>query len=67
MITRIDVVEYLVCKGSDRTEVELATAIYGTGAYQQLVNQDCTMLVARGKIERRGAGGQTDPYRYHPK
>ena len=67
MLTQADVITFLVLKGSGRTERELAQAIHGNNAYQQQVNQDCQMLVLRGKVERRGQGGPADPYRYFPK
>ncbi len=35
--------------------------------YQQRVNQDCNLLVDRGRAERRGLGGPGDPYHYYPK
>lgn len=60
-----DVLQYLIEKSPGRTERELAEAIYGRDT-QQLVNQDCRLLATAGKVERRGAGGRSDPYRYHP-
>jgi hypothetical protein len=66
MLTQIEVLEYLIHKGPGRTELELCEAICGSRAYQQLVNQDCRMLVNALKAERRGDGGQADPYRYYP-
>lgn len=47
------------------TESELALAIFGMKGYQQRVNSTCRLLIARGEIERRGDGGQTDPFTYH--
>jgi hypothetical protein len=66
MLTQVDVLDYLIEKGPGRTEVELSAAIHGFGASQQRVNQDCVMLTNAGKVERRGEGGVTDPYRYYP-
>ena len=66
-MTQIDVLQFLIAKGPDRTEIELARAIHGDAAYQQQVNQDIRMLVDRGDIKRRGSGGPNDPYRYRPK
>ena len=63
---QIDVLEFLIEKGPGRTEIELAQAIFGSEAYQQSVNQDCRLLVNRGKVERRGEGGRADPYTYYP-
>jgi hypothetical protein len=60
-----DVLLHLIEKGPGRKERELAQAIYGRDT-QQLVNQDCRILGRAGKIERRGGGGPTDPYRYYP-
>jgi hypothetical protein len=64
---QVDVLQFLIEKGPDRTEIELARSIHGDNAYQQQVNQDLRMLADRGSIERRGGGGQHDPYRYFPK
>ena len=64
MLTQVVVLEYLIQKGPDRTEKQLAEAIHGLGANQQLVNQDCRMLADRGRIERLGDGGPNDPFRY---
>ena len=66
MPEKIDVIEFLIRKGPDRTERELAEAMYGRSAYQQHVNQECRMLADKGKVERRGTGGPGDPFRYHP-
>ena len=63
-VTLGDVLLFLIEKGPGRTEAELAEAVYADKAYQQRVNQDCRLLVTRGEIERRGAGGASDPYRY---
>lgn len=62
---QISVLKFLVEKGPGRTEIELARAIHGEGAYQQQVNQDLRMLVDSGAVERRG-GGPDGPYRYFP-
>jgi hypothetical protein len=61
-----DVLIYLIEKGPGRTEAQLAAAIYGSGAEQQRVNQDCRLLAGGGKVERRGEGGPGDPFRYYP-
>lgn len=66
MTTIIDVVECLIQHGPGRTEAQLAEAIFGPDGYQQRVNQECHLLVNRGLVERRGTGGQSDPYRYFP-
>jgi hypothetical protein len=64
MLIKMDVVQYLIGQGPGRTAVELAQAIHGPLGYQQNVNQECEMLTHAGRVERRGAGGPTDPYRY---
>jgi hypothetical protein len=64
---QIDVLQFLIEKGFGRTEIDLARAIHGDNAYQQQVNQDIRMLVDRGKVDRRGTGGPSYPYRYFPK
>ena len=66
MLVQIDVIEYLISKYPGRTEIEISQAIFGDNAYQQSVNQDCRMLARNGKIERRGQGGQSDPFKYYP-
>lgn len=48
-----DTLKFLIEKGPGRTERELAHAIYGEKGYQQLVNQDCGLLVGSGKVEVR--------------
>jgi hypothetical protein len=60
-----DVLLFLIEKGPGRTEAQLAEAIYAGKAYQQRVNQDCRLLVDRGRITRRGDGGPSDPYKYY--
>ncbi len=48
-----------------RTENDLAALIFGRNqAYQQRVNAACRLLVAEGKIVRKGRGGAYDPYTY---
>ena len=66
MTTISDVLRFLIESGPGRTETELAQAIFGTDGYQQRVNSDCNLLVNRGLVERRGAGGPSDAYRYFP-
>lgn len=61
-----EVLEFLVEKGPGRTETQLAEAIFGEGADQQRVNQDCRLLVGKGTVDRQGNGGAGDPYRYYP-
>jgi hypothetical protein len=60
------VLEFLIRNGPGRTETELAEAIFGRQGYQQRVNQDCYLLTGKGTVERRGDGGNTDPFRYFP-
>jgi hypothetical protein len=68
MLTIAEVLPFLIEKGPGRTEKQLAEAIYGPGpqAYQQHVNQDCRMLADARKVERRGSGGQSDPFKSYP-
>lgn len=56
----------LVRRRPGMTELEIAKAIHGPSAVQQHINQDCRILVVRGFIQRRGAGGRADPYVYYP-
>jgi hypothetical protein len=60
------VIQYLIEHGRGRTELELAKAIHGDAGIQQNVNQDCEALARTGRVERRGAGGQHDPFKYYP-
>jgi hypothetical protein len=66
MLTLADVLMFLIEKGPGRTEAELAEAIFGDRAYQQRVNGECRLLVDRGRIERRGTGDPSDPFKYFP-
>lgn len=65
-LVQMDVLAYLVRKGPGRTAMELARAIHGERAYQQQVNQDLELLTAQGKVERRGNGVPSNPFRYYP-
>lgn len=66
MLIQRDVIEFLIGKCHGRTEMDIAEAIFGKSAYQQSVNQDCHMLADAGIVERRGSGGQSDPFKYYP-
>jgi hypothetical protein len=48
------------------TELELAKQLFGPAAVQQRVNQHCRRLVEQRKLDRRGSGGQLDPFVYFP-
>lgn len=62
----VDQLLRLIQRHSGKTEMELATLIFGPKAYQQRVNSDCHLLISRGLVERRGMGGPSDPFRYFP-
>jgi hypothetical protein len=47
------------------TELEIAQKLYGATAVQQRVNGDCRFLLKKGLVERRGAGGRSDPFVYY--
>ena len=66
MVILFDVIEFIIHKRPGITEAELAEAIYGGRGYQQQVNQDCRRLESGKKVERRGAGGSSDPFKYYP-
>ena len=51
---------------SDRAETELTRAIHGGMAHKKRLNDECALLLEEGKVERRGAGLKSDPYRYWP-
>lgn len=57
----------LIRKRRGATELEIAQHLFGPRATQQRVNPTCRELVARGLILRRGSGGRSDPYTYHPR
>lgn len=63
---KLDILQYLIEKGPGRSEAELARAIYGERATQQMVNQDVALLIGRGRIVRKGDGGPSDPFRLFP-
>lgn len=65
-MTLADTLNFLIGNGPGRTEAQLAEAIFGAEGYPQRVNGDCRLLESRGHVERRGAGGPNDPYRYYP-
>ena len=65
--TVADKIVHAIKNNPGQTERELAEAIFGKGARQQRVNGDCALLANRGEVERRGAGGPSDPFRYFPK
>ncbi|WP_324742791.1 GIY-YIG nuclease family protein [Tsuneonella sp. CC-YZS046] len=48
------------------TELEISKHLFGKEGVQQRVNYICRRLVKEQKIERRGAGYQSDPYAYYP-
>lgn len=62
----IDVLDFLIQSGPGRTESKLAEAIFGKDGYQQRVNQECSLLVNRGRVECQGAGIAGDPFTYWP-
>lgn len=65
-MTQMDVLKFLIDKGSGRSEADLARAVHGEAGYQQQINQDCALLLSAGLVERRGSGGPADPFRYWP-
>jgi hypothetical protein len=66
MVTLSAVIEFLIHKRPGLTEIGLAEAIYGDKAYQQQVNQDCRRLTDAGRVQRQGAGGPGEPFKYYP-
>lgn len=67
MIELGDALRFLILRGPGRTEAQLAEAVFGARGYQQRVNQDLRLLADRGMVERRGQGGQADPFTYWPR
>lgn len=61
-----DVLDFLIRSCPGRSERQLAEAIFGANGYQQRVNQDCSLLVTRRGVARKGEGGVRDPYTYWP-
>ncbi len=66
MATIIERLLDLIEKKPGLTESELAKVLFGPGSYQQRVNGDCRLLISRNLVERKGLGGPSDPFRYHP-
>ncbi len=62
----IDLVEQTIRDKPGLTASEIAFELYGPNGYHQRVAAECRMLVYLGRIERRGSGGPSDPYTYHP-
>jgi len=61
------VLTYLIQKRPGVSELELMRAIHGDEDWHlQEIDQDCRMLLACGKVDRRGSGLPGDPYRYWP-
>ena len=56
----------VIIKHPGLTARELSEKIHGADGYQQRVNEDCRLLLNRRLVQRRGAGGTSDPYRYYP-
>jgi hypothetical protein len=53
-------------KGSGLTAMEIAVNIFGRRhPYYRQVHQECRRLVDAGDLERRGEGGQGDPFTYY--
>ncbi len=48
------------------TARQIAVTLSGTSGYGEQVRPVCDVLVASARIEKRGAGGPADPYRYYP-
>jgi hypothetical protein len=65
-MTIADDIIYEVTRKSGLTEADLAALLFGKRCgYQSRVSYACRRLVHEGRIERRGKGGQADPFTYH--
>jgi hypothetical protein len=64
-VTVADQVEQVVRQRPGFTEREIAEELF-SNPYQQRVNSVCRMLALQCRVRRSGAGGASDPYRYHP-
>jgi hypothetical protein len=65
-MTIADDIMYEVTRKSGLTEAALAALLFGRrNAYPSRVNSACRRLVEEGRVERRGKGGQADPFTYH--
>ncbi|MFK7869624.1 MAG: hypothetical protein AB8B58_10335 [Roseobacter sp.] len=62
----IDDVEALIFRRPGLSEVAISEEIFGKGARQQQVNPSCRQLSRQGRVERRGRGGNGDPFTYYP-
>jgi hypothetical protein len=60
-----DKIEDLVRRSPGITAVEIASDLFEGGADPQRLDSDCEWLVSQGRLERRGNGRPSDPYRYY--
>lgn len=60
-------VEACIDRRPGLTDSEIAEEVLGSGARQQRVNPSCREPLQNGRVERRGYGGNGDPFRYYPK
>jgi hypothetical protein len=54
----------LIVARPNLTEAEISECLFGSAGYQQRVNPVCRDLVKELWVERLGAGGPGDPFKY---
>jgi hypothetical protein len=62
----VDDVEKLIRERPGMKATELAVALYGPSGYHDQIAGLCRQLLNAHRIERRGSGGPSDPFRYYP-
>ena len=62
----IEKIERLIREAPGLTATELAQKLFGDDGYHARVGAECRLLAYLQRVERRGAGGVADPYRYFP-
>ena len=59
-------IERLIHERPGLTARALAQALFGPDGYAERVTTECRLLAQLGRIARRGEGGPSDPFTYHP-
>ncbi|HTV35258.1 MAG TPA: hypothetical protein VMF12_02410 [Xanthobacteraceae bacterium] len=62
----LDKLEQLIRETPGLTATELAERLFGIDGHHSRVSAECRLLAHFKRVERRGAGGPGDPYRYYP-
>ena len=62
----IDDIERTIHRAPGLTATQIARKLYGINGYGERVRAVCQMLHQSGRIDRTGAGGPGDPFRFYP-